>query len=93
LQKVLTAAAEHEYDPEQDQVPADLSDVPPDVAQAVQAERERFAGFGPASASTELGKDIQSHTNTSGRNVDTVIKHKAAKTLEKFRIDTKHKPN
>jgi hypothetical protein len=45
LQTALSAAAEREYDPEQDQVPADVSDVPPDVAQAVQAERERFAGF------------------------------------------------
>ncbi len=93
LQNALTAAAEHEYDPEQDQVPADVSDVPPDVAEAVQAERERFVGFRPASASTELGKDIQAHTNTSGRNVDAIIKRKAAKTLEKLPIDKKHKPN
>lgn len=93
LQRALTAAAEHEYDPERDQVPAGASDVPADVAQAIQAERERFAAFRPATASTELGRDIQAHTNTSARNVDAVIKRKASKTLEKLPIDKKHKPN
>ena len=93
LQAALMSAAAQEYDPEPDDVPENGTDVPPDVAKAVEAERERFAGFEPPSASTELGKDIQAHTNTSGRNVDAIIKRKAAKRLEKLPIDKKHKPN
>lgn len=85
--------ASQEYDPEQDEAAESTLDVPPEVAKAVQGERERFAGFRPGSATTELGKDIQAHTNTSGRNVDAIIKRKATKRLEHLPIDKKRKPN
>jgi hypothetical protein len=62
------------------------------VATAVNAERERFAAFRPRSASTELGKDIQKHTNTSGRNVDAIIKRKATERLESLPVDKRKKP-
>ena len=93
LHAALMSAAAQEYDPEPDDVPGNGIDVPQDVAKAVEAERERFAGFQPASAMTELGKDIQAHTNTSGRNVDAIIKRKAAKRLDTLRIDKERKPN
>jgi len=93
LADALASVAPQEYDPEPDDAPENVSDVPTPVAKAVQAERERFAGFRPASARTELGKDIQAVTNTSGRNVDAMVQRKAARTLEKLPIDQNHKPN
>ena len=93
LQAALMSAAGQEYDPEPDDVPENVADVPPDVAKAVDAERERFAGFRPASASTELGKDIQEHTNTSGRNADAAVRRKAAERLSRFPVDKRKKPN
>lgn len=50
LQAALMSAAAQEYDPEPDDVPENGIDIPPDVAKAVEAERERFAGFQPAGA-------------------------------------------
>jgi hypothetical protein len=93
LEGALASVASQEYDPEQDNAPENLSAVPPQVAKAVQAERERFAEFRPESATTELGRDIQAHTNTSGRNVDAIINRKAAERLKKLPVDKKHKPN
>jgi hypothetical protein len=70
LQNALAAAASSlEYDPEQDEVPENIDDVPLEVANAIKAERERLAAFQPAPAVTELGKDIQRHTNMSARTV------------------------
>ena len=86
------AASSQEYDPEEEGVP-DMSDVPPDVATAVNAERERLAAFRGRSASTELGRDIQEHTNTSGRNVDAMIKREATKRLESLPVDKRKKPH
>jgi hypothetical protein len=93
LQTALQSAAAQEYDPEPHDVPEDVADVPPDVAKAIKAERERFAGFRPGSAGTELGKDIQEHTNTSGRNVDAMIKRKATEKLAALPVDKRKKPN
>ncbi len=93
LQAALATVSSQEYDPEQDEAPESVSDVPLDVTKAVEAERKRFAGFRPASASTELGKDIQSHTDTSGRNIDAVIRRKATERLNRLPVDKKHKPN
>jgi hypothetical protein len=84
------AASSQEYDPEEEGVP-DMSDVPPEVATAVHAERQRLAAFRGRSASTELGRDIQKHTNTSGRNVDAMIQRAATKRLESLPVDKRKK--
>ena len=87
LQLGLQRVASEEYDPE------DVTgDVPKEVAAAVAAERERLASFQPAEASTELGKGISDHANISGRNIDAVIRRKAAARLANLAVDKHRKP-
>ena len=64
LHAALMSAAAQEYDPEPDDVPENGIDVPPDVAKAVEAEHQRFAGFQPASATTEFWARTFKHTQT-----------------------------
>ena len=87
------AASQADYGPEQQQAPEEQSDVPPYVADAVKAERERFAGFRPTPASTELGKDLQELANLSGRNADAMIRREAGEALSELSVDREKKPN
>jgi hypothetical protein len=87
------ASEEDEYDPEQENARVEEGHIPPDVAKAVRSERDRFAEFRPAPASTELGTDMQARTNVSGRNADAIISREAAEILAKLPDDKDKQPN
>jgi hypothetical protein len=84
---------QEEYDPREEDTRADEGHIPPGIAEAVKSERERLAEFRPASAGTELGKDMQARTNISGRNADAVINRTAIEILEKLPDDDDKQPN
>jgi hypothetical protein len=87
------ASEEEEYDPNQEEARAEEGHIPSDVAEAVKSERERFAKFRPAPASTELDKEMQARTNVSGRNADAIISRSTAEILAKLPDDKDKQPN
>jgi hypothetical protein len=87
------AAEEEEYDPAPEDRALEGEYIPPAVAEAVSAERVRFAEFRPRASSTELGAEMQARMNISGRNADAIVSRESAKILEKVPEDKNKKPN